>query len=86
MQAHPRDDSNKDEFMFFKGSLANIIARLRVDANDLGLDKRCLQVLDTVEKDARIGKKARKKAAWNAADFRKRFPFEDENTDEYINT
>ena len=81
MQAHPRDEDNKSEFMFFNESLANRIARLRVDANDLGLDKRCLHVLDTIEQDARIGKKARKKAAWGAVEFRKRYPFRDGNPD-----
>ncbi len=50
---HPRDEDNKNQFMGLKELLTRNIVRFRVDANDLGLVKHCLQVLDTIEKDAR---------------------------------
>jgi hypothetical protein len=82
IELHPRDEDNKCELMFFKESLAKKVAGLRVDANDLNLDKSCLKLLDTIEKDAGVGNNLRKKAAWHAADFRRRVPFEDEGADE----
>ena len=42
-------------------------------------------LLDTIEKGACIGKNLRKKSAWLATDFRRRFPFEDEEADECLN-
>ena len=74
---HPRDESSKDEHMYVKESFAMKLAGLRVDANDIGLDRSCLKLLDTIEKDAGIGNNLRKKAAWYAADFRKRYSFDE---------
>jgi ribosomal protein S15P/S13E len=82
MRAHPRDQDSKAELQWLKESLARRLAELRVDANDIGLDKQCLKLLDTIEKDTGIGKNLHKKAAWHAAGFRRRFPFEDEETDD----
>jgi hypothetical protein len=85
MKLHPRDEDNKCELMSLKESLAKKVAGLRVDANDLSLDKNCLKLLDTIEKDGGVGKNLRKKAAWHAADFRRRFTFEDEEADGSLN-
>jgi hypothetical protein len=82
IKLHPRDEDNKCELMFLKESLAKKVAGLRADATSLSLDKNCLKLLDTIEKDAGVGKNLRKKAAWHAADVRRRFPSEDEEADE----
>jgi hypothetical protein len=55
---------------------------LRVDANDLGLTKDCLKLLDTIEDDAGIGNRMCKKTAWQATHFRRRFTSDDEYADE----
>ena len=82
IQAHPRDEDNKDEFMFYKESLAKITALLRLDADKNGFDQPCLRLLDTIEKEAKIGNNMKKKAKQRAVDRRKRLSYEDEVNDD----
>lgn len=74
MQKHPKDTTNRNEMALFKELLAKRIAFLRLDAGNIGLDQPCLRLLDTIEKEASIGKGVRKKADGIARDRRKRSP------------
>ena len=82
IQAHPKDEDNKEEFIIYKEELAKISARLRLDADKIGFDQPCLRLLDTIEKEAKIGNNMKKKAKQRAADRRKRLSYEDEYDDE----
>ena len=82
MQAHPKDEDNKTELMFYKESLAKRTALLRLDAGKNGFDQPCLRLLDTIEKEAMIGNNMMKKAKRLAVDRRKRLSYEDEVNDE----
>ena len=82
IQAHPKDEDNKEEFIIYKEELAKISARLRLDADKIGFDQPCLRLLDTIEKEATIGNNIKKKAKQRAADRRKRLSYEDEYEDE----
>jgi hypothetical protein len=82
LQAHPRDDDGKFDRDVFREVLAKHFATLRIDATDLGLDNKCLQVLDSLEKDLGVPKKVRKQAFRRATELRKSCPFgEDERED-----
>ena len=85
LQKHPKDIENRNDITMFKELMAKRIAMLRIDAAKIGLDQPCLRLLDTIEKEASIGKGVRKKATWFARDHRKRFPYEedDDEKDEY---
>jgi hypothetical protein len=64
--------------------LAKHVAMLRIDAADLGLDNKCLQVLDSLEKDIGVPRKVRKQALRRATELRKSYPFgEDERGDSH---
>jgi hypothetical protein len=76
---HPRDAENKQELDIFKRLLAKRIICLRLEANELGLDQPCLKLLDTIEKNARFNKKLLKKWNWDAMEFRKRNPFDEDD-------
>ena len=82
IQAHPKDEDNKEEFIIYKEELAKISARLRLDADKNGFDQPCLRLLDTIEKEAKIGNNMKKKAKQRATDRRKRLSYEDEYDDE----
>ena len=77
IQAHPKDEDNKEEFVIYKEELAKISARLRLDADKIGFDQPCLRLLDTIEKEAKIGNNMKKKAKQRAVDRRKRMSYED---------
>jgi hypothetical protein len=62
MQAHPIDEDAKVQLMISKEELANKAARLRLHAAKIGFDQPCLRLLDTIEKEARIGNNMKKKA------------------------
>ena len=82
IQAHPKDEDNKEEFIIYKEELAKISPRLRLDADKIGFDQPCLRLLDTIEKQAKIGNNMKKKAKQRATDRRKRLSYEDEYDDE----
>jgi hypothetical protein len=82
VQLHPRDMGPKYELEFAKESLAKITALLRLDADKNGFDQPCLRLLDTIEKEAKIGNNMRKKAKQRAVDRRKRLSYEDEVNDD----
>jgi ribosomal protein S15P/S13E len=76
LQKHPKDVENRSEMEMFKMMLAKRVAMLRLDAEHIGLDQPCIKLLETIEKEAGIGKGVKKKALWQAKDFRKRYPYE----------
>ena len=82
VQLHPRDLGPKCELEFAKEQLAKRTALLRLDADKIGFDQPCLRLLDTIEKEAKIGNNMMKKAKQRAADRRKRLAYEDEYDDE----
>jgi ribosomal protein S15P/S13E len=77
LEKHPQDVENKLELDVFKQLLAQKVARLRLDAGQLGLDQPCLKLLETIENEARIGKNMKKNAARKAKDYRKQVPYEE---------
>ncbi len=78
IQGNPNDAENRLDMDMYKELLAKRIAFLRLDAGKIGLDQPCLRLLDTIEKEARIGNNLRKQAAWRAKNFRKECPYEDD--------
>ena len=82
VQLHPRDLGPKCELEFAKEQLAKRTALLRLDADKIGFDQPCLRLLDTIEKEAKIGNNMKKKAKQRAVDRRKRLSYEDEVNDD----
>ena len=82
VQVHPRDLGPKCELEFAKEQLAKRTALLRLDADKIGFDQPCLRLLDTIEKEAKIGNNMKKKAKQRAVDRRTRMSYEDEVNDD----
>ena len=82
VQVHPQDLGPKYELEFVKEALAKRTALLRLDADKIGFDQPCLRLLDTIEKEAKIGNNMKKKARQQMIDRRKRMSYEDEYEDD----
>ena len=79
LKQHPRDTDSKEELLFERTVFARRIARIRGDAKYIGLEQRCLKLLDTIEKETGICKKLKNKATWRALSFRKNNSYEDDD-------
>jgi len=79
LSKHPKDLEARDDLMLAKNALAQKIACLRCDGRRLGLEQPCLKLLEAIEKEAGICKKLRKQAAAYARQFRRWFPYEEED-------
>ena len=72
LRDNPQDVEARDDMAIYKELLAKRIAVLRLDADKIGFDQPCLRLLDTIEKEAKIGNNMKKKAKQRAVDRRKR--------------
>jgi ribosomal protein S15P/S13E len=78
LQKHPKDLDAREDLAIAREVLAMKIARARCDGKRLGLDQPCLKLFEAIEKETGISKKLRKQEAWHALEYRKKFPYEDE--------
>ena len=74
LKAQPNDNDAKADHTFYKEFLARKIAELRYDRKALALDIHCLNLFDSIEKDAHISNRMRKKLARYIDYIRKNYP------------